>query len=245
VPRDALPGIVVIYDRSRLLATCAGFVLRSEPAADRFASYVVTAAHCVDDPDHPHRFAIATPVSGDSIGLWASKVLDATVISATPHGSSEFFPSSPVNWLDGDWAILRVETPFPLPTLPVFEGDPVEAIRAGDPVTIAAYHDVDFVSRDIVVLRAHEHPFQWTGLPSEVAQPGHSGAPILWRGKVIGMLSGLIWNTFGCRLVAGRYETALNIVSIRAILSGLKAQGLPSEPIARRARPSPLIATAR
>ena len=70
-------------------------------------------------------------------------------------------------------------------------------------MSLASYHDDSFVDEYGPMLRPHEHPFAWTGVPPGVVQGGHSGAPILWKGQVVGVFSGSVTNSYACQLVSG------------------------------------------
>jgi hypothetical protein len=85
------------------------------------------------------------------------------------------------------------------------------------------------VRPEIVTLRPHEHIFRWTGVAQEVPQHGHSGGPILWKGRVIGIFAGGRVNSLLCQLFAGEYRTSVGIVSIRAMLAEARQQGFTLE----------------
>jgi hypothetical protein len=231
--RTAIPGVVAIFDHALGVAMCTGTVIKNEPTNSGFAAFVLTAKHCAPDLDHPHRWGVSIPAAGDIVSLMGSHVLDATLMYTSPNDDAMWgvglFRGS-VDWLDNDWAILRVNTPTPLPIVPVFSGDPMYAIPPGAMVTIAAYHDIAYSEREATFLRPHEHPFAWTGVPAAVAQGGHSGAPLLWNGEVVGVFSGFDSNSYACRCVTGRtWPTRLRFVSVATIRKQASTQGFSFE----------------
>lgn len=228
-----LPGVVVIVDRVTHLGVCTGTVLGSVAAGNGFASYVLTAKHCVNDPDHPGRWGVSTPRTGDYLSLIGTRVLDAVVIHASTQDLPmvEFsFSSATIDWID-DWAILRVSTPVPLSAVAAYHGDPAQTIEPGSPVTLEAYHDVAYADRYGPRLTPHEHPFAWTGVPAKLVQGGHSGAPILYDGQIIAVFSGFTSNSLGCRILCFKtWASRLQLTNISTVLAEAKKQGFRLEP---------------
>jgi hypothetical protein len=238
--RDAAPGVVLVVDRASGVAMCTGTVFRSEPVGARFRSYVLTAGHCARDADHPHRWGVAAPARGDEhmplaagwLSLEGVAVREATRVLASERDDdmsgwsiSLFGDGSTIRWVH-DWAILAVDLDAPLPVLPLFGGDPATDVPAGAPVSLVAYHDRVFRDRyGYVFLQSHEHPFAWTGVPPGVAQPGHSGAPIVEDGRVVALLSGYVTDSIGCRLFCGTWATRLTLVSVATIRRDAAAMG--------------------
>ena len=232
-PRDALPGVVVIFDRARRAANCDGFVVASEAADGGFSAYVLTTRHCVADKDHSRAFGIATPIGGSRAKLAPADVLDAT-LAFTSAGSDETFRNVPVSakksdgieWIENDWAILRVTSPRALPVLPVFAGDPTSAIAPGEPVTLASYHDALYADDKGDRLWPHEHPFGWSGVPLAAAQLGHAGAPIVRNGEAVALYTGTVYGSYTCELISAQTRpTKLRLVSIADALAQAKEQG--------------------
>ncbi|HEX6765344.1 MAG TPA: hypothetical protein VF103_07695, partial [Polyangiaceae bacterium] len=71
-----------------------------------------------------------------------------------------------------------------------------------------------------------EHPFAWTGVPPEIEQGGHSGAPLVRDGAVFAIFSGTKTNGYACRLVTGkRWPQKLRFASVFAIRAQARAVG--------------------
>jgi hypothetical protein len=235
--RDSSPGVVLVVDRARKLAVCTGTVVRSELAGEGFRSYVLTAAHCVDDDEHPHRWGVAAPGPAEThlplaagwLPLYGVPVLEATRVLVSPPRAKGLLGvdvGGPVEWVD-DWAILTVDTPHALPVVQLSPGDPVSALAPGAAVSLLAYHDGAFHDRYGPFLQAHEHPFAWTGVPPDVAQPGHSGAPIVHDGEIVAILSGYGTNSFMCQLLCwSTWQTKLELVNVATIRREAAAHGL-------------------
>ena len=235
--RASSPGVVLVVDRASSVAGCTGTVIKSECAGDGFRSYILTAGHCVHDDDHPHRWGVAAPGRADThltlsagwLPLEGVPVLEATrLLAFRPEATwrDRFDFGGPVEWVD-DWAILAVDGPAPMPVVPLFSGDPATGLAPGAPVSLVAYHDEALRDRYGPFLQAHEHPFGWTGVPPGVAQPGHSGAPIVRGGEVVAMLSGYAGNSYMCRLLCwSTWQTKLRLVNVETIRREAAAQGL-------------------
>jgi hypothetical protein len=240
--REIPAGVVLVVDRRTSMPNmpvCAGTVFQqaTTPAGGR--AYVLTAKHCVPD-DEPGRWGIAAPMPGARIpvtaaGLVGPRILDATRVAAAPSHfefplTLSWFQTATIDWVD-DWAILTVDTPDPLPVLPLLAGD-AASLTPGEPVVLVAYHDATFLDHDPATRRGtpfvelHEHPFSWTGVPEEIAQPGHSGAPIVRDGHVVAVLSGWQANSNGCRLLCGTWPVALQLVNVDTVRREAAQQGL-------------------
>ncbi len=238
--REIPPGVVLVIDRKASMPNmpvCAGTVVQQTTTTGGFRAFVLTAKHCVTE-NEPGRWGISSPVPGARIPVTAAGfvgpgVLDATRIAVAPSHFElplSWFQTATIDWVD-DWAILTVDTPDPLPVLPLFAAD-AESLTPGDPVFLIAYHDATFVDpgtatrRGTPFVELHEHPFSWTGVPEGIAQPGHSGAPIVRDGRVVAFLSGWQKDSNGCRLLCGTWPVALQLVNVETVRREAAQQGL-------------------
>jgi hypothetical protein len=215
-----LPAVVVIAAKGKQwMEACTGSVVRVIAHGSTFENYVLTARHClVRDKEGPLPLGVTVPQYDDNALALESEVFDTTVayVSRTNHTST----AGTVVWDDGDWIILRVRTPFRLAVLEAFDGDPKTAIPPGTSRELLSYVDRAFI--DLHTHRrglcAHAHPFHWTGVPEDIEQGGHSGAPVTWNGKLVGMFVGATENSRGCQLLCGkRWPKKLHFVSVAAV----------------------------
>jgi hypothetical protein len=219
-PRSEPPGVVVVAARAQKWGGwCTGSVVKTVAAGREFDAYVLTARHCL----------VADEVQGLSLGVTVPRyneyaaALESTVFGATvAHVSSvhRTVSAGSIVWDDGDWAILRVRTPVRWPVIKSFDGDPANAIPAGDRVELLTYFDgafFDFSSREVTLV-PHAHPFHWTGVPRDIPQGGHSGAPVLKDGQIVAMFVGSTSNRNYCRwFCLESWPEKLRFVSIASI----------------------------
>ncbi len=219
-----MPSFVVVVDRNRGVGGCVGTVARVVPSAQGFDAYVLTAKHCVvDEHGQRVRVGVAIPAAGDEIQAIRSPVFDATVVymASEDHLST----AGTVVWQSGDWAILRVRTPTPWPVASLYLGDPEQALEPGEQVSLLAYTDRAYRAPR-PKLKPHEHPFRWTGVPPEIEQAGHSGAPLVHNGEVFAIFTGATENSYNCQfLCKARWPTKLRFVSVATIRSQAAALG--------------------
>ena len=226
VRRDNVPGVVAIVKKVQRVSGCTGTVVSSVPHGTGFDTYVLTARHCtVDHDDHLIALAVGTPADGDDPANFRSPIFDAVVAYSALGDESESVGT--VVWETGDWAILRAATPSRWPALRLYQGDPARYLHPGEQVALLSYADGAFRDHSFhLLLQAHEHPFAWTGLPPQVEQGGHSGAPVLREGEVIGVFTGATENSRGCQLVCrSKWPTKLRFVNVAAIRAQARLQG--------------------
>jgi hypothetical protein len=189
-----------------------------------FRAYVLTAKHCIEN-DEPRRWGITAPAADARVAVTAAGLPDTTILEATPVATGTdglAFPyrwlwPGTIDWVD-DWAILAVDSPSRLPVLPLFIGDPpVAPLAPGASVSLVAFHDVTFVDHRTAFMELHEHPFGWTGVPADVAQGGHSGAPIVHEGRVVAVFLGEVVDSYACRLFCGTWPTKLRLVNVETV----------------------------
>jgi hypothetical protein len=224
VARDVLPSVVVVVNRDRGVGGCVGTVIGVVPNAPGFDAYVLTAKHCViDAKGRLARVGVALPAPSDEVLAIRSPVFDATV--AYLASEDDRSTDGTVVWESGDWAILRVQAPTSWPVASLYPDDPEQALEPGERVSLLAYMDKEY--RDPrPMLKPHEHPFRWTGVPADIEQWGHSGAPVVRNGEVFAIFSGATQNSYGCRLICGtHWPTKLRFVSVTAIRAQAARQG--------------------
>ena len=202
---------------------------------------MLTARHCVDDDDHLRRWGVAAPARGDEglpfsggwLALYGVRVYEATrvmVHDGAVNGALDLFASrlleSRVEWVD-DWGILALDSDARLAVMPLDDANPAVDLPPGALVSLLAYHDGAFVNRyRHPFLQSHEHPFAWTGVPPGVAQPGHSGAPIVHDGRVVAVLSGFVQDPPACRLLCGTWVQQLRLVNVASVRREAARRGL-------------------
>jgi hypothetical protein len=229
-------GVVLIVDRkTNTPVTCSGTVIQGAPSGGGFRAYVLTSRHCVDDDD-PQRWGVVAPLPGAhafTAPALVEHVLPAARVASSgtgfqlPLGSQS--TTATIDWVD-DWAILAVDSPDPLPLLPLDPGD-AEVLAPGTPVSLIAYFDWQF--GDVhgswfqpKTVALHAHPFGWTGVPRDISQQGHSGSPIVRDGRVVAVHSGADLDSNACRLVCGTWPVALRLVNVATIRREAEQQGL-------------------
>jgi hypothetical protein len=215
-----LPGVVVVAAQvEHWSGICTGGVLKAVAVGDKFDEYVLTARHCLARDRHGGlRLGVTIPRQDDDEGAIQSEVFVATVVYASrAHGTTG---AGTIVWDDGDWAIVRFRAPVRWPTLNTFDRDPKEAVPAGVRCELSSYADHQFIDlhaqrRGLV---SHIHSFYWAGVPKDIEQPGHSGAPVTCDGKVVGIFVGATENSLGCQLLCGeRWPKKLRFVSIATV----------------------------
>jgi hypothetical protein len=206
-PRASLPGVVVIVD-SRGWAVCTGAAIAP--------SLVLTARHCTWDVK-----GVTVPREGDHVtGLRTPFAMAKPLEIPVRHRYAEG-PGSVrgMDWDPDDWALLEVDGTFQ--TLPLYDGDPIWDIPRGARVSMPSYVDREHIADKKLYLRPHEHVFTWGDPAEELAQGGHSGAPLLWEGKIVGIFSGQSHLSRGGERVCGGRPTLVRFVSSRTIREGL------------------------
>jgi hypothetical protein len=197
------------------MATCTAAVLSNDRAAGHFVARVVTVRHCI----HPSvSYGISIPPPGTSRFLDERLVLPASVeyIAKGPDRAVLRSSATGVEWGNEDWAILRVESPAPLATLPVLSGDPTKSLSPGERVALATYYD-DSSDK----LEPHQLAYNWQGTPTALVQGGNSGAPILRNGHLVALFSGATMQSANRCARPAR----LTLVNIQAVLESANAQG--------------------
>jgi hypothetical protein len=230
-------GVVLMFDRkANTPLTCSGTVIQEAPSGGGYRAYVLTAKHCVDDDD-PRRWGVVAPLPGIHAftePALLEHVLAAARVAASTGTSYEpllewRFSGPPVDWVD-DWAILAVDSPDPLPVLPLDPGD-TAALAPGTPVSLLSYFDWQlgdlhgsWYEPTHLALRAH--PFAWTGVPGGISQQGHSGSPIVRDGRVVAVHSGADLDSNVCRIFCGTWPVALRLVNVTTVRREAEQQGL-------------------
>jgi hypothetical protein len=179
-PREAPPGLVAIETRPQH-AGCTGAIFHNA----RGVAYVLTAAHCVTPPATSGRLedmAVIRPEGGERGPFWrrytVARVWKSSAIDITVAENDE------VRWI-ADWAVLEIPTSTRLPIMPLLESGRAPSLKEGELVSLESFFDVNFES-----LRPHTHEFEWGRFSRELVQSGHSGAPVLWNGKLVAVFSG-------------------------------------------------------
>jgi hypothetical protein len=176
------PGVVTVdpaLPRPGHEHACSGTVVSSSPPL------VLTARHCVFDyAGQPRRLRVSYPTSGDGAARW--KTVPATLERApTAPESARGVLQAGWAWYDEDWALLRLDTADRLESVPFFEGDPASAIAPGERVDLVSCWDTGEP-----VLRCHSHPFAFGDSPKELIEGAHSGAAIMWHGRIVATFIG-------------------------------------------------------
>jgi hypothetical protein len=202
--------------------TCTGAVVSSTPSG----TLVLTARHCVVDDDGAAKaaeFEVTYPAAGPGGDVWRTVPAWVVRTGQTTPGSWEPEPETADGWtwLHEDWAVLRVDTSDPIESIPVLEGDPARIIHAGEPVELVSCFDTDEPRP-----RCHTHTFGFGDKPRELIEGGHSGAPILWRGRIIATFTGghADWFLFFRRFWWLRSLTVGDLAKPRAALADVAAR---------------------
>lgn len=107
-----------------------------------------------------------------------------------------------------------------------YPGDPERSVRPGDSVSLISYADGSPRDSHGPFLQPHEHPFAWTGVPPQIVQGGHSGAPVIRNGRIVAIFTGATGNSYGCQWLCGkRWPTKLRFVNVASIRSQARALG--------------------
>jgi hypothetical protein len=213
-------GLVVVGE-DPMRPDCTGSVIASAPQP----TLVVTARHCVVDDYGNARatsFTVNLPEVTANGVRWRAMVakIALTVPLATPKAQADDDASNGgTRWDDSDWAFLTIDGNERLATVPLFPGDPATEIPRGDSVELASFFDDNESA-----LFPHVHRFAWGDHPRELAQGGHSGAPILWHGQLIAAFSGARadWFLFFRRYSWLRHVNLVSVVRIRDALGGTR-----------------------
>jgi hypothetical protein len=197
---------------------CTGAVVSSTPDT----KIVLTARHCVVDERGAAGadvFQITYPRPGSNGDDW--RTLPARIIRTGASDPQRPTPGAESwTWLDNDWALLRVDTTEPMVALPIFDGDPATAIPPGAPLELVSCYDSGEPQ-----YRCHTHPLAFGDRPRELIEGGHSGAPILWHGRLIATFTGgtPTWFLFYRRFWWLRALTVGSIAPVRAALADTMA----------------------
>ncbi len=193
---------------------CTGTVVSSTAAT----KIVLTARHCIADAPGPRRstlLSISYPSSDPERNGW--KTVRARVLAMPERAAPEPDAVGPWTWLDTDWALLRVDTADALDAIPLLDGDPTRLIPSGDRLDLVSCFDTGEPG-----LRCHAHTFAFGDRPKALVEGGHSGAPILWRGRLVATFSGgrPDWFLFFRRLWWLRTLDVESVAPVRAALLG-------------------------
>jgi hypothetical protein len=213
-PMEAPPGLVVIETRPGHPG-CTGAIVHNAPGA----AYVLTAGHCVFDSRRgPAKASVLLPRARDMRLSWARYRI-VRVLKSPAAANHPIAEENEVKWIS-DWALLEIPTETILPALPLLELGGTDLPRSGDAVLLQSFFDVEFDDD----LRAHAHDFAWGHFSRELVQRGHSGAPVLWNGRLAAVFSGATARFSWLSLSRQPHKlTLVNVATIRreAALAGL------------------------
>src|SRR5262249_8437257 len=149
---------------------------------------VLTARHCVVDQSGAAKaaaFHVTYAAPGARGETWTT--VPARIVAAgaseapmPPQSPPPSRATGPWKWLPSDWALLQADSADPIDAIPMLDEDPARVVPADDAVELVSCLDTGEPR-----LRCHVHPFAFGERPRELIEGGHSGAPILWRGKLI------------------------------------------------------------
>lgn len=220
--REHDPGGVVTVGTDAGIV-CTGTVIRAEKVDDGWRHHVLTAKHCFGDyagGDLPTAEIRALVDGGYEIykGARLEVWSERTVNYSGPVAAVGF---ETVTWVADDWGILVITLPLRLQTLPLALDQDAAKLRRGDAVAMYSYLDRAWPMK----LGFHTHDFPWGAVPPELSEDGHSGAPIVRNGRVVGIYVAALTNSTFCRALFGCRDRGSDYVSVQAIRASAQRQG--------------------